>query len=149
MMNQSEELENTWMSAQRLLARREHSRLELQQKLLKKKFSMVNIRIALEELTARGWLDDQKFCLSYVRYRVQRGQGPLKIIHELKLKGVAPHIIFEELQNYDAQWLQLCENVLEKKYAGKITPTLNEKAKRYRFLNTRGFPVEIISQLLD
>jgi regulatory protein len=136
------------MSAQRLLARREHSRKELLQKLQAKEYAENDIETVLNELANRGWQDDRKFCEAFIRFRVLKGQGPQKIIHELKNKGVATQIIAEEMQMYDAQWLQLCENVASKKYGSVKITSIEDRAKRFRFLSTRGFPSEIVRQVL-
>jgi len=108
---------------------------------------MNEIETVLDELAARGWQDDRKFCEAFIRYRVLKGQGPQKIIHELKNKAVASEIISEEMQMYDAQWLQLCENVATKKYGSAKINSIEDRAKRFRFLSTRGFPSEIVKQV--
>ncbi len=147
-MNRSGQIKEIWMSAQRLLARREHSRTELHQKLVKKEFPKAEVETVLNELQQRGWQDDRKFCEAFIRYRVMKGQGPQKIIHELQIKGVSGNIISEEIQMYDAQWLQLCENVADKKYGSEPINSVEDKARRFRFLSTRGFSAEIIRQIL-
>jgi len=147
-MNTKDSIKTIWMSAQRFLARREHSRKELLQKLQAKEFPNNEIETVLYELAARGWQDDRKFCEAFIRFRVMKGQGPQKIIHELKTKAVDAAIIAEEMQMYDAQWLQLCENVARKKYGSEKVNSIEDRAKRYRFLSTRGFPSEIVKQVL-
>jgi regulatory protein len=144
----STSLKKTWMSAQRLLARREHSRKELKEKLQAREFELAEIETVLDELQQKGWQDDSKFCEAFIRYRVNKGQGPQKIIHELKSRGVDSHIISQQLQIYDAQWIQLCENVQHKKYGSVRTKTAEERARRYRFLSTRGFTAETVRQIL-
>ncbi|HFB66628.1 MAG TPA: regulatory protein RecX [Aeromonadales bacterium] len=139
---------SAWMVAQSYLARREYSRKELSEKLTSREFAANEIERVLDELVKRGWQSDQRYCESFVRFRVMKGQGPRKIQYELQQKGVNSEIITSVLQLYDAQWLQLCENVLTKKYATTEPLSLDEKAKRYRFLNTRGFPADIIRQVM-
>ncbi len=147
-MKSNETIKKIWMSAQRLLARREHSRKELQQKLSLKEYCFDDIEIVLNELEQRGWQDDRKFCEAFIRFRVLKGQGPQKIIHDLKLKAVNTQIIAEELKMYDAQWLQLCENVAKKKYGTEPIISVEDRARRFRFLSTRGFTSELIKQVL-
>jgi len=137
-----------WMSAQAILSRREHSKFELYEKLSQKGFESSEIEKVVSELQHRGWQSDERFCEAFVRFRIQKGQGPQKIQFELKKKGVDLQIITSVLQMYDAQWLQLCENVLEKKYGDSGEISFEEKAKRLRFLNSRGFPTDIIRQIL-
>lgn len=152
-MNDSEQVKNkktksAWTIAQEILARREYSEYELSNKLVKKGYPNHEVEEVLSELQQRGWQSDERFCESYVRFRTQKGQGPLKIQYELSQKKVDPQIIANVLQMYDAQWVQLCENVLHKKYGSATEITFEEKAKRLRFLTSRGFPSEIIRQII-
>lgn len=147
-MTKTKKQQSAWMVAQRYLARREYSKNELFEKLNKREFPADEIEQVLDELIQRGWQSDQRYCESFVRFRVMKGQGPRKIHYELQQKGVNSEIITSVLQLYDAQWLQLCENVLMKKYAAIEPSSVDEKAKRYRFLNTRGFPADIIRQVM-
>ncbi len=147
-MTKKKKQQSAWMVAQNYLARREYSRKELSKKLKTRKFTAHEIEQVLDELVKRGWQSDQRYCESFVRFRVMKGQGPRKIQYELQQKGVDSEIIASVLQLYDALWLQLCENVLSKKYVNRIPSSLDEKAKRYRFLTARGFPAELIRQVM-
>lgn len=66
-----------------MLARREHSQLELTQKLTQKGFQERDIELLLEEFVQLGWQSDQRFAESYSRSRVHKGFGPVRIQYEL------------------------------------------------------------------
>lgn len=52
----------------------------------------------LEQLAARGWLDDRRFALDYARYRAgTRRYGRQRIVRELRARGVAEELIAEAL----------------------------------------------------
>ena len=78
-----------------ILSRREHSVLELKQKLQKKFDTEYVIEETISRLKKNNLLDDCRFSESYVVYRKRKGFGPIKISNELKLKGVAENLIFE------------------------------------------------------
>ena len=71
-------------AAMGLLARREHSDLELQQK-LSYRFpdEAERVRVEVEQLTAEGLQSNTRLAESVIRTRISRGQGPFKIIHVL------------------------------------------------------------------
>ena len=70
-----------------LLARREHARVELEQKLQKKGFPESRIHQALQQLTEKGFQSDERYIEDFVRSRVYKGNGPLRILQELRLRA--------------------------------------------------------------
>jgi regulatory protein len=62
-----------------LLARREHSRVELTRKLAAKGFPEDLIGATLDDLECSGTLAAARFAESFIRTRVAKGQGPTRI----------------------------------------------------------------------
>jgi regulatory protein len=75
-------------SALNLLARREHSRMELTQKLKLRNFSENEISQTIEQLTQQDLQSDKRFAECYMRSRAEKGFGPVRIKFELREKGV-------------------------------------------------------------
>ena len=135
--------------AVRLLARREHAEAELRQKLAQREFGSEEIEQALDELKQGGWLSDARLCEAYVRMRAQRGYGPLRIRMELQQRGVDEALIEAALADPAHDWRQLLQAQYAKKYRGKPCANYNDKARRMRFLQYRGFSLEWIRDLLE
>jgi regulatory protein len=133
----------------RLLARRDHSRKELLNKLTGKGFDREDVSAVIDELVQQGWQDDQRYAWNYARYRMQKGYGPVRIEYELRQNGVDEIDLDAVLQESDNSWMDLLEQVYNKKYNHKKNLDRNEWAKRSRFLLHRGFTGEMISALLD
>ena len=78
------------LAAEVLLARREHSHLELRRK-LNRRFPDDADRIDSEvnQLAVEGLQSNARLAEAFIRSRVNRGQGPSKISLELKDRGVA------------------------------------------------------------
>ena len=131
------------------LARREHSQEELRWKLAGKDYSGEEIEAALERLTERGLQSDERFAESYITSRFQRGHGPYKISAELKQKGVDESLVDQLMRSGNYDWYGHAINVYEKKYAGKPVADYNDKSKRARFLQQRGFSSEQIQYALE
>mgnify|MGYP002700772248 CR=1 FL=1 len=130
-----------------MLARREHSQLELTQKLTGKGFEEDDIELLLEEFIQLDWQSDQRFAESYGRSRVYKGFGPTRIQYELKERGVETNIdnVFDEQPDWQAL---LCE-LHTKKYGHQPPQNMKERAKRTRFFQHKGFTHEMIRQLFN
>ncbi len=75
--------------ALKLLARRDHFRAELVEKLRRKGFESDDIERALERLAEIGLLDDEALAERFVEFRsVDRGWGPRRLVLELRRRGV-------------------------------------------------------------
>jgi regulatory protein len=135
--------------ALRLLARREHSRLELQQKLSAKGFNAPELEALLSQLEAENLLSDARFAEAYIRSRRQRGFGPQRIRLELQRRGVADETVAAYLHTNSADWVALARAQYKKRFGERQAPNYEERARRARFLLGRGFSKEVIYKVLD
>ena len=135
-------------AAMNYLARREHSRRELEQKLAQKDFSSAEIKGALDRLIEDGLLSDARFAESYVNARRQRGSGPLKIQAELKMRGVNDEIVARYLEPQDASWRELAEEARRKRFGEVLPDEYAQRMRQARFLQQRGFTHEQINATL-
>ncbi|MGZ8193780.1 MAG: regulatory protein RecX [Methylosarcina sp.] len=131
----------------RLLARREHSRKELLDKLVIKGFNKDEVLAVIDELALQGWQNDLRYAESYARYRIQKGYGPIRIAYELRQNGIDAVNLEDIVQKAAGSWMDLLEQVYIKKYKHDTPMDRNEWAKRSRFLLHRGFSIEMISAL--
>ncbi len=132
-----------------LLARREHSRHELQYKLASRGFEEPEIEDLLSALTAERLLSDGRFAEAYVRSRQQRGMGPLRVRAELRERGVAGELIDDALSRAEDDWLELARAQFHKKFSEGAARDYKARAKQARFLQQRGFSGDIIRSVLD
>jgi len=136
-------------SCLRLLARREHSRQELLNKLALRGFDRDDAQPVIDELAEQGWQDDLRYAESYARFRIQKGYGPIRVGYELKQNGIAAFDLEGLVQEEAGGWMVLLEQVYSKKYTDDAVLERNEWAKRSRFLLHRGFSGAMISALFD
>lgn len=130
------------------LARREHSRRELRQKLSRNCEDSELIEELLDKLSAEGLQSDTRFAESFVQQRYNKGQGPLKIKQELNQRGIDSGLIADCLNAEQLDWLALAEQTREKKFGSDVPRDYQNKAKQSRFLYSRGFTSEQISLVL-
>ena len=129
--------------ALRLLARREHSRDELARKLSPHAESAAILELLLRELEARKQLSDERFAEQRARV-LARKYGPARIRLDLKSKGVAAEVV----ERVSAQGeLETARAILARKYRQPAI-TRDERAKRARFLQGRGFSSDVIHRLV-
>ena len=144
---------NSWQDcynrALDLLARREYSAGELEKKLIDKGFSAVDAATSLEKLQANNLQCDQRYTEAYVRSRVIRGFGSIKIANELYQRPVSEAIATDVLDEYQGQWLSIAEDLYQKKYRQTRVENYNEWTKRARFLQSRGFTSDQIRKIVD
>ncbi|MDR5858973.1 regulatory protein RecX [Halomonas eurihalina] len=133
----------------RLLARREYARGELRERLAAKGHAAEDVEACLLELEEQGLQSDARFAESFLRSRVARGQGPLKLRAELGRRGIDDDIArqaFAELAS-EVDWFELAAEVLARRFSGP-GQTPRERARRERFLAGRGFDFEQLRHAL-
>lgn len=129
--------------ALRHLVRREHSRSELARKLAPHAQSAGALAALLDELLSRKQLSDERYAEERVR-TLSRKYGPAKIRHDLRAKGISGDIV--EAISGDGE-LDRARAILSRKYREPAT-TPEERAKRARFLQGRGFSTDVILRLI-
>ena len=130
--------------ALRLLARREHSRAELARKLARRAASPEALESVLFDLEKRKELSDERFAAERAR-RLARKYGAAKIRQDLKARGVSEEIIDGVSSSGE---IELARTILQRKYRAPAT-TREARARRARFLQSRGFSFDIIRSLLS
>lgn len=129
--------------ALRLLARREHSRDELARKLSPYAESPEILEGVLRDLESRKQLSNERFAEIRAHW-LARKYGAAKIRQDLKAKGVENELV--ERISAEGE-LERAQAILARKYRAPAT-TREERAKRARFLQGRGFSSDVIHRLV-
>ena len=129
-----------------LLARREYARAELEHKLLAKGWDRAEIRAALDDLTARGYLSDVRYAHALAAQRAGR-YSSRRIAEELKAKGVARGEIESALAGAAIDDDAALKALWERRF-GNPPANEREKARQVRFLQARGFALSAILRFL-
>jgi regulatory protein len=129
--------------ALRYLVRREHSRAELVRKLTPHAESDAGLNAVVDLLLSRKQLSDERFADERAR-SLSRKYGAAKIRQDLKARGVADELIARVSSEGE---LERAQAILARKYRAPAT-TREERAKRARFLQGRGFSGDVIRRLV-
>lgn len=133
--------------ALRMLANREHSREELRRKLASKAQEGDDVEAVLDLMQSRGFQSDARFAESFVRSREQRF-GSARLRRELEERGVDSMLAGETLDStLPADELSRARAVWMRKF-GVAPQDRKEWARQARFLQARGFTVDVIRKLL-
>ena len=130
-----------------MLARREHTRMELQRKLGPHAESEDEIIRLLDELEQRGWLSEARYAESRATM-LGRKFGSRKIEYDLKSRGVSDELIERALQQARGAELEHCRAAWLKKF-GVLPANAAERMRQQRFLSGRGFSGDVVRAVLN
>ena len=132
--------------ALKLLAAREHSRKELERKLAPHEAEPGQVQAALDELQARGFLDEQRVVDSLLHRRAGR-LGAGRIRQEVQAKGLDAELVAQAVTSLKASEIERARAVWLRKF-GTLPANATEHARQARFLAARGFGGEVIRRVL-
>jgi regulatory protein len=130
----------------RLLARREYSRRELEEKLAAKGADQNELCLMLDELTSLGFLSDERYAQAVAKQKAGR-YSRRSIAGGLKAKGVGPDAIDLALSEADGSDESTLLALWKRRF-GRVPADEREKARQVRFLQSRGFALSAILKLL-
>lgn len=132
--------------ALKLLAAREHSRLELERKLAQHEAEPGQLKTALDELQARGFIDEQRVVDSLLHRRAPR-LGAGRIRQELQSKGLDAERVALAVASLKASEIERAREVWRRKF-GVLPADAAQRAKQARFLLARGFGGDTVRRVL-
>lgn len=132
--------------ALKLLCQREHSRAELERKLKPHEQEPGQLKRALDELQARGFIDEQRVAESVLNRRAPR-LGAQRIKQELQAKGLDAERVAAAVASLRGSELERAREVWRKKFEAAPQDAA-QRAKQARFLAARGFSGEVIRRVL-
>lgn len=126
-------------AAMNFLARREHTRRELHQKLQRRFPDAALVAVELQKLSDENLQSDERFGENFVQYRAGLGFGFMHVRQDMRQRGLSDVQIALAFDCAEIDWVALAEEVYLKKF-GEIPPVdIKAKAKRVRYMQYRGF----------
>ena len=132
-----------------LLARREHSRLELRQKLLQRGYPSDRIDSVLDQLMAERLLDEGRYAELYAYNRADKGYGPLRIACELRERGVPEALVGATLALLADDWPAKLRVLHHKRFKSMIPADAAGRMQQTRVLRQHGFSLDQIKALFE
>jgi regulatory protein len=134
--------------ALKLLAAREHSRLELTRKLRSRGFDAALVAAVIARLNRTGAIDEARLAEQYVAERAGKGFGPLRIQGELWEKGLPEELFDPYLDALADAWPDYLAAAHDRRFGPGRPVDRADFGRRARFLEQRGFPSEMIRRYL-
>ena len=140
----------TFARAVKLLAAKSRSVAELRERLLARKDANEEIvETVISRLREYGYLDDERFALSYASYKVkQKPVGRRRLERDLKMKKVASGVANDALELVYAETpeAQLIDQAIAKRLRMRGRPKNRAEAKSlFDHLLRQGFGFELVS----
>ena len=132
--------------ALRLLAQREHSRLELQRKLAAHVEEGEDLAAVLDALEAKNFINPERVAQSVV-YTRSKKLGTARVLHELRQKGLDDETVRAAAEQLRATEHARAWAVWQQKF-GQLPTTPQERMKQMRFLASRGFGGDVVGKIL-
>jgi regulatory protein len=133
--------------AVRYLGRREYAVEELRLKLLQRGADSGITDQVVSDLVDENLVSDQRFTEMYMRMRIRRLFGPMKIRGELRSRGIADKLINESMPENQDVWFDAASQWASKRCRGELDYAA--RAKIYRSLLNRGYTHEHANVALD
>ena len=131
------------------LSIREHSKLELHNKLTQKGHDSIDIRDCIYEFSSKDIQSDTRFTEEFIRSKLKKNKGPRLVSSELTARGISDSLINKKISEISYQeWCNAALKALVKKLHG-ASVSIDNKDKIYSFLISRGFDHKMIKYALD
>ncbi|WP_109439885.1 regulatory protein RecX [Acinetobacter haemolyticus] len=125
-----------------LLTRRDYSQAELIKKLNQYAIDPNEVATLVTELAEKNYQSDQRVAALTLSSQIRKGKGIQRIKQALKAKQLDAELIAEELEEVD--WLDQAYQLKVKRFGAEVTRDPKIKAKQVRFLQYRGFDMDVI-----
>ncbi|MCL6618322.1 regulatory protein RecX [Thermomonas hydrothermalis] len=126
-----------------LLSRREHSRRELERKLVARGVAADAAAAAVRRLAEDGWQDDARFAAALVRARAASGYGPAYVRAELSTHGVPAELIDQALKEID-DWADVARDLVRRRHPQALTGDREARNRAAALLLRRGFDMDLV-----
>ncbi|MFM9999931.1 MAG: recombination regulator RecX [Burkholderiaceae bacterium] len=133
--------------ALRLLSGREHSRAELERKLKAHAPEPGLLAGALDELQAKGFIDEKRVSESVLHRRSDK-LGAARIRQELQRKGLDPDAVANAVATLQVSEVERAHAVWRKKFGAAAAISASERGRQMRFLASRGFSSDAIRRVV-
>jgi len=134
--------------ALRLLNRRDFCAAELTTRLVERGAAEQTAATVVAELGRERLVDDSRYAEHYVAWHASRGQGPLRIAHELRELGVAGAIVEQAVDATSTAWRERCQKLRRRRFSDEPPKEWKERARQARFLQYRGFSADQVRAAL-
>nr|WP_242452409.1 regulatory protein RecX [Morganella morganii] len=104
---------------------------------------------ALARLTECGYLDDLRLITNLIDKHVRKQHGPTRIRQEIRQKGFPQELVGQEIDKLDVDWYAMARALKVSKFGEGVTSDARERNKQVRYLQYKGFSMDMIFEALS
>ncbi|MDX8396719.1 MAG: regulatory protein RecX [Mariprofundaceae bacterium] len=138
--------------ALRMLTRREHCAVELQDKLMQRGCDEIAVDSALELLKHYGYLSEARYAEAFLRARMKKGEMPWMAAEKARQKGVEEAALQTALEEAEDEYdtIQACRDLLKRRDPQDLHRKHEKNWQREaRYLRNKGFDADTILRALN
>ena len=153
-MIDSDQGQECYLAALRLLSGRDYTTQGLQRKLQLRGFAASDAKASVERLVQEGYLNDRRYADCFITTARENGRFTgIRLLQELRRRGVPSELLDELLREQPDQdrELEQARRLVARHYSN-FNPQLADDRERRRiagFLQRRGYRMALINSLLD
>ncbi len=99
----------------------------------------------VERLTENDWLSEARYIKAFIRSKVSAGLGAYRIINDLKQYGIKSQDAELAIEEQTTDWFEQAKKTYVRKYGESPIDDYKERAKRFRYMQYRGFSIDQIN----
>jgi regulatory protein len=95
-----------------------------------------------------GYLDDERLVMHLVDKHIRKKHGPTRIRQEVRQKGFSQELVEQTLEKVGVDWYALSRELKVSKFGEARASDAKEKNKQIRYLQYKGFSMDMIFEAL-
>lgn len=131
-----------------LVSKKEYSVLEVKRKLLVR-YSQQIASDCINYCISKEYISDKRFAEMFTRFRYHNHYGPIRIIYELKEKGVNESLAENTISSLEYDFEVTLEELIKNKISNVDLKDIKAKNKLIKSLLTRGFEYQKIKKVMS
>ncbi|EQC1412974.1 regulatory protein RecX [Providencia rettgeri] len=143
------QLDELYHHAVTLLARKDYATGEMRRMLNSLANEPVDVDTVILKLKEYNYLNDERIAENLLSRLLKKQYGLTRIRLEIRQKGIESDVIENVLNSLDIDWFEMASESRIKKFGEAIPIEPKEKARQIRYLQSRGFSMDMIMESLS
>ncbi len=127
-----------------LLAKKDYSSGSLRRLLSKLTEKEEYVDCVVRRLSDNHYLNDTQLINNLIDKHIKKRHGPTRIKQEIRQKGFPQELIEQKIEESGIDWYSMAKEARIKKFSDTPPAEQKEKAKQIRYLQYKGFSMDMI-----
>lgn len=132
-----------------LLVKKNYSSGNMKRQLAKLAEKTDDVEHVLCRLTDNHYLNDAEFITYLFEKHIKKLHGPTRIKQEIRQKGFLQALIEQEIEKGNIDWYVLAKEARVRKFGEALPSDSKEKNKQIRYLQYKGYTMDMIFEALS